>query len=161
MKISASNFKPINIMLKAITVLLVMTFYINIASANYDDDEVVSNANSWQTKIIKSIQKEKFTKAIVQLKKVNKTDSADWHNLLGFSMHEQKEPDFDKAQYHYEKALSIDPKHKGALEYFGELKLKMNDIAGARELLERLEKVCPAGCDEQKELAILIKKAEA
>jgi hypothetical protein len=34
------------------------------------------------------------------------------------------------------------------LEYYGELLLLKNDLAGAQTLLKRLEMACTAGCEE-------------
>jgi hypothetical protein len=56
------------------------------------------------------------------------------------------------AENFYQAALKIDPKHKGALEYYGMLKLKNNDLAGAESLLVKLDKVCFFGCEEYTDL---------
>ena len=53
---------------------------------------------------------------------------------------------------HYDKALAINPKHKGALEYKGELYLTLGNLAGAEELLARLNKTCSFNCSEVRDL---------
>jgi tetratricopeptide (TPR) repeat protein len=64
----------------------------------------------------------------------------------------RKKGDFAKAQTFYEQALSIAPDHRGATEYYGELKVERGDMAGARQMLARLDKVCAFGCAEAEEL---------
>jgi len=59
---------------------------------------------------------------------------------------------FDKAEQYYRQALAIAPNHRGATEYFGELKVERGDAAGARLMLARLERVCTFGCAEAEEL---------
>lgn len=59
---------------------------------------------------------------------------------------------FDAAEGYYQTALQIFPDHRGALEYYGELKLERGDIAGAKSHLVKLEKICGFGCNEADEL---------
>jgi Flp pilus assembly protein TadD len=54
----------------------------------------------------------------------------------------------DKAEGYYRQALAIDPDHRGASEYYGELKVERGDFKGARTLLAKLEKQCVYGCAE-------------
>jgi Flp pilus assembly protein TadD len=75
---------------------------------------------------------------------------ADVYNLLGFSLRNQG--DNRQAQTYYMKALDFDPDHKGALEYQGELYVKIGDYAKARANLARLVKLCPSGCEEREDL---------
>ena len=58
----------------------------------------------------------------------------------------------DNAAKYYKVALEINPEHKGALEYQGEMFLKLDDLASAKGNLEKLAKLCPSGCDERAEL---------
>ena len=90
--------------------------------------------------------------AIDELKKVNDTGSADWNNLMGYSMRKAKVPDYDAAEQYYGEALRIDPKHRGALEYSGELYLMKGDLAKAEERLATLDKVCRLPCAEYTDL---------
>lgn len=86
--------------------------------------------------------------AISELKIVNDSGSANWNNLMGFSLRKAKTPDLAAAERHYDEALRIDPKHRGALEYSGELYLMKGDLARAEQQLARLGKACLLGCDE-------------
>ena len=69
---------------------------------------------------VKLIKEGRFAKAIPVLHDVEAKarDDADVQNLLGFAY--RKNGQLDKAGFHYEQALRLDPKHKGALEYQGE-----------------------------------------
>ncbi len=107
-------------------------------------------------KAVKEIKKGDFDDAIDLLRKVVKKqpDNADAHNLLGFSY--RKLGKFDPARKHYARALEINPKHKGALEYLGELHLQTGDLKGAEALLARLAAACPGGCEEREDLTVKI-----
>ena len=64
----------------------------------------------------------------------------------------RKKGQFEKAEQYYRQALAIAPDHRGATEYFGELKLERGDQAGARMMLARLDRICAYGCAEAEEL---------
>jgi len=59
---------------------------------------------------------------------------------------------FDRAESYYRQALAVAPDHRGATEYFGELKVERGDLAGARAMLARLDRICAYGCAEAEEL---------
>ncbi|HEV7914629.1 MAG TPA: tetratricopeptide repeat protein [Albitalea sp.] len=90
--------------------------------------------------------------AIDELKRINDTGSADWNNLMGYSLRKAKTPDLAGAERHYNEALRIDPKHRGALEYSGELYLQKGELAKAEERLATLDKVCRLPCEEHTDL---------
>jgi tetratricopeptide (TPR) repeat protein len=94
----------------------------------------------------------KWGAAIDELKRVNDTGSADWNNLMGYSQRKGKTPDYAAAEHYYDEALRIDPKHRGALEYSGELYLMMGDLPKAEARLATLDKVCRLPCEEYTEL---------
>lgn len=64
----------------------------------------------------------------------------------------RKKGDFARAETYYRQALAIAPDHRGATEYYGELKVERGDTAGAKLMLARLEKACTFGCAEAEEL---------
>lgn len=81
---------------------------------------------------------------------------ADVYNLLGFvnrniGLHKT-------ALTFYRKALDFDPNHKGALEYLGELYVKVGDMKSAAQNEALLIKLCPQGCEELDDLRKTIAK---
>ena len=78
--------------------------------------------------------------------------SADYHNLYAFSMRKGANPAMDLVFRHYNEALRIDPKHRGAHEYIGEAYLMSGNVAKAKEHLAQLDKICTFGCDEYSKL---------
>jgi Flp pilus assembly protein TadD len=98
------------------------------------------------------IAAERWVAAIDALKRVDARDSADWHNLMGYSYRKARQPDLAAAERHYDEALRLDPKHRGALEYSGELYLMKGDLARAEQRLATLDKVCTFSCAEYRDL---------
>lgn len=76
---------------------------------------------------------------------------------LGFANRKLKR--FDVARGWYQEALAVAPTHRGALEYFGELKLETGDAAGAQAHLARLDRLCGFGCQQADELRRWIREA--
>lgn len=98
------------------------------------------------------IKAEKCDEAMPILKSVvadNPRDADAW-NYLGFCARTLGK--YDEAMGYYEKALKLNPKHKGANEYLGELYLKMGNLAKAEEQLAILKGICPSGCEELEDL---------
>jgi Flp pilus assembly protein TadD len=106
----------------------------------------------------KAVKEKDFHSAIGHLKKANEKNprNADIHNLLGYSY--RKLNDTDRAFEHYRIALEIDPRHRGANEYLGELYLETGQLAKAEERLEVLDKACLWGCEEYDDLKEAIEK---
>ena len=102
-----------------------------------------------------------YGRAIDLLQKVIAGDSenADAWNFLGFSHRNLKS--LDEALVAYQKALAIDPEHRGANEYLGELYLRTGNLAKAKERLKKLDDVCTFGCEEFDDLKQAIKAYEA
>lgn len=84
--------------------------------------------------------------------------NADVQNLLGYAYRNQRR--FDLAFKHYNEALRLDPKHRGAHEYIGEAFVLTGDKASARQHLESLERICGKGCEEYQDLARAIAQAK-
>jgi tetratricopeptide (TPR) repeat protein len=79
---------------------------------------------------------------------------ADVYNLLGFTL--RKTGDFKTSLTYYTKALELEPDHKGAHEYLGELYVETHDMPKAQEQLAALTKLCPNGCEELDDLKAAI-----
>lgn len=108
-----------------------------------------------------AIASQRWELALTELRKVEAKDSADWHNLMGFAFRKRAQPDLVAAQTHYDTALKIDPDHKGALEYAGELALMKGEPMVAQTYLARLLRLCPSGCEERADLERSVAKYNA
>lgn len=143
-------------MKKIIRVLLLSLSMLGVSHAA--DTSPVKQDPIWLTQARASIKVEKYDQAIQQLQAANETSSADWNNLLGYSLRKKQPPDLAGAERYYQAALKIDPDHRGALEYYGKLKLINNDLPGAEALLVRLDKACTFGCEEYSDLKEAVQK---
>jgi Flp pilus assembly protein TadD len=108
---------------------------------------------AWLSQTRQAVKSEDFELAIKVLNQnTDQQSSADWNNLMGYSLRKKNPPALTESEKFYQTALQIDPKHRGALEYYGELLLLKNDLPGAESLLKQLDKVCTFGCEEYKDL---------
>ena len=96
----------------------------------------------------KFIEQENWPEAIVSFSKViqESTKNADALNYLGYAHRQQG--DFERAFDIYQRALAINPEHKGAHEYVGEAYLQTNNLPKAQEHLKKLDNLCFFGCAE-------------
>ena len=83
--------------------------------------------------------------------------NADYHNLYAYAIRKGDKPNLDLVFKHYNEALRINPKHRGAHEYIGEAYLMVGNVAKAKEHLSTLDQLCFFGCDEH----AMLKKAVA
>jgi len=103
----------------------------------------------------------KWTAAVDELKKVNDVNSADWNNLMGYSLRKADPANYADAERFYNDALRINPKHRGALEYSGELYLMRGNLPMAEERLAALDKACFLPCDEHRDLKRAVARYKA
>jgi tetratricopeptide (TPR) repeat protein len=99
--------------------------------------------------------------AIDDLKRINAVGNADWNNLMGYSLRRSRQPDLAAAEKFYNEALRINPKHRGALEYSGELYLMLGDLAKAEQRLAALDKACFMPCEEFTDLKKAVARFKA
>ena len=104
----------------------------------------------------KLINQKEYSRAYLELASLplKNKDEADRQNLLGFTA--RKDGKLETASVHYKNALNIDPNHRGALEYQGELFLMLGQMDNARKNLELLKKQCWIGCLEATKLEAAI-----
>lgn len=123
-----------------------------LVSAHADGGYGSDNGKSKLSPFQKLIEGEKYQQAITELDKAlaDAPDDADLLNLLAYS--NRKLGNFDSAMDYYLKALKIDPDHRGANEYLGELYLQLGQPEKAEERLSVLDKECFFGCDEYDKL---------
>lgn len=104
------------------------------------------------------IEAEKYQQAITDLKEAlrDDPDNADMLNLVAYSNRKLK--NFDIALDYYQQALAIEPDHRGANEYLGELYLQTGQPEKAEERLKVLDEECFFGCDEYDKLEAAIEE---
>ncbi len=141
--------------------LLAFVLSVGLASAAMAAGSTSSSKPSKLQVAEKAMKAGNYNRAIELLQKVVAGDSqnADAWNDLGFSQRKLKK--FDQALGAYQKALAIDPEHRGANEYLGELYLQTGNLAKAKERLKKLDDVCTFGCEEFDDLKEAIKVYEA
>ena len=79
-------------------------------------------------------------------------NNANYHNLYAYALRKGTSPDMNLVFKHYNEALRIDPKHRGAHEYIGEAYLMVGNVAKAKEHLSALDKLCFFPCVEYTDL---------
>jgi Flp pilus assembly protein TadD len=122
------------------------------AMGSSSDGNLGAKANPDYAQGEKAIKAKDYKGAIAPLEKVIASDpnNADAHNYLAYARRHLGEN--DRALDHYRKALAINPDHRGANEYLGQLYLILNDLPKAEERLAKLDKLCTFGCEEYSEL---------
>jgi Tfp pilus assembly protein PilF len=78
--------------------------------------------------------------------------NANYHNLYAYATRKGANPDMNVVFKHYNEALRIDPKHRGAHEYIGEAYLMVGNVAKAKEHLGVLDNLCFFPCSEYTDL---------
>jgi tetratricopeptide (TPR) repeat protein len=87
-------------------------------------------------------------------------NNANYHNLYAYSIRKAANPDMNLVFKHYNEALRIDPKHRGAHEYIGEAYLMVGNVAKAKEHLSALDRLCFFPCVEYTDLKKAIAEYE-
>lgn len=144
--------KKIYTFVAAFSVVASLSIAPTFAAGSSDYASTPATSSSVIKKVNKSLANGDYAKAYDMLSDAVKSSpkDADIHNLLGFSA--RKMGNYDVSETHYTQALKLNPKHKGALEYMGELYLTLNQLEKAEALQVRLDEVCWLGCDELDEI---------
>lgn len=143
--------------------LLAMALLVALPPAAFAADNAPANAKADDklAAVRSELAAKRWPAALSELRKLNDTASADWHNLMGYVLRKGSPPDLDGADSHYREALRIEPRHRGALEYSGELALMRGDLAGAEQKLAALDRVCLFGCEEYTDLKQAVQRFKA
>ena len=134
------------------TLILILALTVTGITSSSVFADASSNRDSRYTPFQKLIDAEKYEMAIGELKTAlaESPDDADLFNLLAYS--QRKLMRFDVALVNYQKALKIEPEHRGANEYLGELYLQFGQLDDALQRLQVLDDDCFFGCEEFNEL---------
>ncbi|MBP0579142.1 tetratricopeptide repeat protein [Labrys sp. LIt4] len=117
----------------------------------YAVDNIESTDAPDLTSVKAKIEAKNYTGALEELRGLAEdTQQADVYNLLGFTL--RKTGDYQTALTYYTKALELQPGHKAAREYLGELYVETGDVDKAKVQLSELGKLCPQGCEELEDL---------
>ena len=130
--------------------ILMALFLILAAGAGFAAD--MAAANDKLTPARTKIAAKDWSGALAELRKVNDTGDADWNNLMGYSLRKSGSANAEESEKFYNEALRINPKHRGALEYSGELYLMTGNLPMAEQRLATLDKACFLPCEEYKDL---------
>jgi tetratricopeptide (TPR) repeat protein len=105
------------------------------------------------------IAKKDWAAALLVLERYTRANpaNADGFNLLGYSLRNLKR--YDESLVAYEKALRLDPKHRGAHEYIGVAYIQMGRLDKAQEHLDALDKICLFSCEEYRDLKEALEEA--
>jgi tetratricopeptide (TPR) repeat protein len=109
----------------------------------------------------KAIEAKQWRAAIKALSSaaLRDTRNADIQNYLGYAHRNLGE--MARAFAHYERALELNPRHRGAHEYAGEAALIAGDLARAQRHLAALKSICLLPCDEYDDLKAAIEASRA
>jgi len=103
------------------------------------------------TSVRAKIKVKDYAAALADLRDIAEDiQQADVYNLLGFTL--RKTGDFKTSLTYYTKALELEPDHKAAREYLGELYVETGNMEKAEEQLAVLNRLCPGGCEEREDL---------
>jgi tetratricopeptide (TPR) repeat protein len=117
-----------------------------------DDDPAAAQLDPEYAAGKKAIEAKDWGTAIKLLSSASLRDTrnADIQNYLGYA--NRNSGKMAQAFKHYERALQLNPRHRGAHEYVGEAYLLVGNLAKAKEHLAALEKICLIPCEEYGEL---------
>ncbi|MBK6850624.1 MAG: tetratricopeptide repeat protein [Burkholderiales bacterium] len=101
---------------------------------------------------VQAVKKQAWPEVVARMGAVVRRNArnADAWNYLGYAYRHLG--DMDKSFSHYERALQIDPDHRGAREYLGEAYLQVGKVAEAEAQLRALDKICWLPCEEFRDL---------
>jgi len=134
--------------------MLALTMLGPVAYAHESESTPVVNAGNRDYAAGKqAVEKKDWPAAVASFRKVVAAEpkNADGYNMLGFSLRWMG--NMDEAFAAYDRALQLNPKHRGALEYSGIAYLKADEPTKANEQLAKLEKIAGKRSEEYRDLA--------
>ena len=127
------------------------------------DDPSSAPADPVLTAAREAVARQEYAKAAAVLREAlgRGAANADYHNLYAYALRKGSAADMDLVFKHYNEALRLDPRHRGAHEYIGEAYLTVGNVHKAREHLTALDRLCIFGCAEYTDLKKAIAAYEA
>ena len=144
--------------MKTLLIIFLSLFLsLQVYAAGMDEDNTIVKPRDYK-KAVKLIKKEDYNSAIKLLEEVLEKSKyqkdPDILNEYAFAL--RKSGNLEKAENYYNKALDIDPAHRGALEYLGELFVDTKRIDEAKKVLAKLNGCL---CEEYSELKSYIEQS--
>jgi tetratricopeptide (TPR) repeat protein len=144
--------------MRAFGLLLALAGLTAVATSAHAADSASPNDRPELRSVRAEIKAKQYPAALAELKVlVTRYQDPDVYSLLGFSL--RKTGDRPQAMTYYLKALEMNPSHKGALEYQGELFVELGQVDKAKENLAKLKRICMFGCEEREDLQEAIEHA--
>jgi tetratricopeptide (TPR) repeat protein len=147
--------------MRNLVVGLILTCFagtIMVAPAARAADSGSSEESPQMTKARAEVKAKQYAAALADLKVlVVKEPTADVFSLYGHALWKTGDP--TQGMAYYNKALALNPMHKGALEYQGELFVELGQIDKAKQNLAKLNHLCWFGCEEASDLKEAIEHA--
>ncbi|MGO7587265.1 tetratricopeptide repeat protein [Rhizobium ruizarguesonis] len=107
------------------------------------------------TSVRAKIDAKDYADALAELRGLAEDNQqADVYNLIGYTL--RKTGDYRTSLTYYTKALELQPDHRAAREYLGELYVETGEMAKAEEQVSSLKQLCPSGCEELEDLQKII-----
>src|SRR6266853_332664 len=139
----------------AFAALVFASVFVAVSGSKADpgeEDPRTSSAGSDYAAGKKAVEAKDWKSAVERLNKALLQDdrNPDIQNLLGYAYRNAGQ--LDSAFKHYQRALELNPRHRGAREYLGEAYLLANDVQKAQEQLAALRQICLIPCEEYEDL---------
>jgi tetratricopeptide (TPR) repeat protein len=114
---------------------------------------VSAPASPSMAQALAEIKAKNWTKAIADLKQIIAAEpsNAEAYNQLGFAYRNIGK--YDLSGRAYAKVLQLDPNHTGALEYQGELFIKLGQVDKAKANLAKIKTICGTTCEAYVDLS--------
>lgn len=127
------------------------------------DDTAAAARDPVMAQAREAIDRKDFTRAADLLRPAlaKVPGNPDYHNLYAYALRKGPNPDMDTVFKHYNEALRLEPRHRGAHEYIGEAYLMVGNVRKAREHLTQLDRLCFFGCEEYSSLKKAVQEYEA
>ena len=137
-------------MRRALFLALAFTLAGTVNAEPGDDDE--SRLDPDYAAGARAIEAKDWKSAIRHLSSASLRDTrnADIQNQLAYAYRNSGE--LDLAFKHYNRALELNPRHRGAREYLGEAYLLANEVQKAQDQLAALREICLIPCEEYEDL---------